>query len=367
MLSLLFRRRAIQTHPMTFMSIVGARPQFIKAGPLSTELRKEHREILVHTGQHYDYEMSAVFFKDLELPRPDFHLEIGSGSHAAQTAAMLRATEEIMTQQKPAAVIVYGDTNSTMAGALAAAKLNIPVAHVEAGLRSFNRTMPEEINRIVVDHVSHWLFAPSTVAQMQLSKEGLEEGVHVVGDIMLDMLQLNAGRAGASTVLKRLNLRDKGYYLVTIHRAQNTDQMERLAQIIAALGRLDSEVVFPVHPRTKNKLMDFDISTPSNIRLIEPQGFLDMLRLEKGALCILTDSGGVQKEAYYLGIPCVTLREETEWVETTTSGWNVLVGTDPKKIVEAAQRHSPGVLPQPDFYGRGRTAVTVAEILRKSN
>ena len=349
---------------MKVVSIVGARPQFIKASPLSRELRLRHHEILVHTGQHYDRDMSDVFFEELGMPVPDYHLGIGSGPHGAQTGAMLAAIETVLQKESPDAVIVYGDTNSTLAGALAAAKLHLPVAHVEAGLRSFNRRMPEEINRVVTDHLSTWLLAPSEVSRQQLAQEGIVQGVHVVGDIMVDAFHLHGPRAAErSQALARHQLRAGAYYLATVHRAENTEEGGNLRQIFDALGALDRPVILPLHPRTEKRMAELGVAIGANVQVLAPQGYLDMLALQRGAACVLTDSGGIQKEAYYLRVPCVTLRTETEWVETVATGWNTLVGTDPERILAAvARRPAPGT-PHPDLYGDGMTAGRIVEIL----
>ncbi len=349
---------------MKIVSIVGARPQFIKASPLTLALRKQHHEILVHTGQHYDYGMSDVFFEDLGIPAPDYHFGIGSGGHGAQTGAMLKAIEEVLEKEQPDAVIVYGDTNSTLAGALAAAKLHLPVAHVEAGLRSFNRAMPEEINRVVTDHLSTWLFAPSETAAGHLAREGIRSGVHVVGDIMVDALRLHRPRAEErSRVLEKLSVEPGRYYLATVHRAENADDPENLRRIFGAFGQLDLPVVVPLHPRTAKRVAEDALRPARNVWVIEPQGYLDMLVLQGCAACILTDSGGMQKEAYYLGVPCVTMRKETEWVETIAAGWNTLAGTDPARIVVAARSRITPDAPKPDLYGNGRAAERIVEIL----
>ena len=349
-----------------FLSVVGARPQFIKASPLSLVLRQHHREILVHTGQHYDYGMSDVFFKDLGIPAPDYHLGIGSGEHGAQTGAMLHALEEVLLKERPDAVIVYGDTNSTLAGALAAAKLHLPVAHIEAGLRSFNRVMPEEINRVLTDHVSTWLFAPSELSRGQLAKEGIQAGVHVVGDIMYDALLMHRRRADTSSlVLDQLGLSPQSYYVATVHRADSTDRRENLASIFEGLGQLDKPVVMPLHPRTLKKVEEFQILLRENIKPLVPLGYLDMLKLQSQASCILTDSGGVQKEAYYLSVPCVTLRSETEWVETVTADWNFICGTESGAIVEGVRKMEGCQAPHPNLYGDGTTAQRIVEILSR--
>ncbi len=349
------------------LSIVGARPQFIKASPLCLALRLRHREILVHTGQHYDYGMSDVFFADLGIPAPDYHLGIGSGTHGAQTGAMLQAIEAVLGKERPDAVIVYGDTNSTLAGALAAAKLHIPVAHIEAGLRSFNRAMPEEINRVLTDHLSTWLFAPAAIARDHLAKEGIRSGVHIVGDIMYDALLLHRGRAEKrSHVLEHLGLKSKGYYLATVHRAENTDQKERLAGILEGLNAMDRPVILPLHPRTKKKIEEFGIDPASNVQCVEPLSYLDMVKLQGHAACVLTDSGGVQKEAYYLGVPCVTLRTETEWVETVTAGWNIVCGTNPAAIGQAVRKMEGCSAPHPHLYGSGDTAKQIVDVLTRT-
>ncbi|MBU4138641.1 MAG: UDP-N-acetylglucosamine 2-epimerase (non-hydrolyzing) [Euryarchaeota archaeon] len=312
---------------MKIVSIVGARPQFIKCAPLSRELRKVHHEILVHTGQHYDHDMSDIFFEELNIPKPDYNLGIGSGSHGEQTGKMLTEIEKVLLKEKPDLVLVYGDTNSTLAGALAAVKLHIRVAHVEAGLRSFDRNMPEEINQVLTDHISDILFCPTQTAVDNLSKEGITQGVHLVGDVMLDALEYNKTVAEKkSKILEVLGLKKDKYLVITIHRPSNTDSRENLNNIIKALREIGEAVVFPVHPRTKKFLQEYGLDFPANVRLMDPLGYLDMLKLMAGARKILTDSGGIQKEAYMLGVPCVTLRENTEWVETLEGGWNVLVG-----------------------------------------
>jgi UDP-GlcNAc3NAcA epimerase len=323
---------------MKVVSIVGARPQFIKAAVLSRELRKEHTEILVHTGQHYDANMSDVFFEELDIPKPEYHLGIGSGSHGQQTGAMLAAIEAVLVKEQPDWVLVYGDTNSTLAGALAAAKLHYRVAHVEAGLRSFNRAMPEEINRVLTDHVSDLLFCPTQTAVDNLKAEGIERGVHLVGDVMYEALMWAVERASVtSTILERLNLTPKQYLLATVHRAENTDDPERMAGILEAFNQIDEIIVWPVHPRTREKLKKMNWQRGNHLHLIEPVGYMDMAILESAASKILTDSGGIQKEAGWLGIPCITLREETEWIETVSNGWNILVGSNATAILSAVK------------------------------
>jgi len=329
---------------MKIVSIVGARPQFIKCAPVSREIRKNHSEILVHTGQHYDPEMSDVFFEELQIPRPDYHLDVGSGSHGKQTGDILLRVEEILLHEKPDLVIVYGDTNTTLAGALAAAKLHIPVAHVEAGLRSFDRSMPEEINRIVTDHISDLLFCPTKTAVCNLANEGITSGVHLVGDVMVDALEFNKDIAEKrSSILERLGITPKQYLVLTVHRPANTDSREHMESIIGAVGEVRVPVVFPVHPRTHKCLEEYGMGgrLPANIIITEPLGYLDMLKLIRHASRILTDSGGIQKEAYLLGVSCITLRENTEWVETVEEGWNVLVGADFNKIVNTINCFNP--------------------------
>ncbi|ACI19378.1 non-hydrolyzing UDP-N-acetylglucosamine 2-epimerase [Dictyoglomus thermophilum] len=331
---------------MKVVSIVGARPQFIKLAPFSAELRKNGiKEVILHTGQHYDENMSELFFKELEIPEPDYNLGIGSGSHGEQTGRMLIGIEEVLVKEKPDVVIVYGDTNSTLAGALASAKIHIPLAHVEAGLRSFNKKMPEEINRIVADHLSDILFCPTETAVENLKREGIEKGVYLVGDVMFDALMHFSKLAKEkSKILEKLSLNPKDYYLITVHRAENTDNPERLKNIFSAISELDKEVIFPIHPRTKNRLKELGLEgyLRGRVRIIDPVGYLDMIELEKNALAILTDSGGVQKEAFWLRVPCITLREETEWVETLKYGWNILVGSNKERILEAIKNIKNG-------------------------
>jgi UDP-GlcNAc3NAcA epimerase len=324
------------------MTVVGARPQFMKCAPVSEYLREVAVEILVHTGQHYDDCMSEVFFRDLKIPQPDYNLGIGSGSHGHQTGEILKAVEDLLEVEKPDAVLVYGDTNSTLAGALAASKVHIPVAHVEAGLRSFNRRMPEEINRVITDHISSLLFCPTETAVNNLTREGVTQGVSLIGDVMYDALCRNLETAEKqSSALQRHGIHPKEYFLATVHRPDNTDNATNLRTIASALTELANStapVIFPVHPRTRKRLMDAakDIDC-SGLLLVEPVSYLDMLMLEKNAAAILTDSGGVQKEAFWLSVPCITLREETEWIETVEAGWNFVVGADKSAIIDCAK------------------------------
>jgi UDP-GlcNAc3NAcA epimerase len=358
---------------MKIVSIVGARPQFIKAAAVSRALRTSSgvQELLVHTGQHYDDNMSAVFFRELEIQEPHYNLAVGSGGHGAQTGEMLARIEELLVEQVPDRVLVYGDTNSTLAGALAAAKLHIPVAHVEAGLRSFNRAMPEEINRIVADHVADLLFAPTVAAVDNLQREGIRaNSVHLVGDVMYDAALYHAGKAQAqSRILDRLGIERGKYVLATVHRAENTDRPERLEAIFSALKDLAAEihVVLPLHPRTRKALgAGARPASAAALHLIEPVGYLDMTMLERNARLIVTDSGGVQKEAYFHGVPCATLRTETEWVELVASGWNRLIAPLSARAVLKGLRETLGAgrpSAHVDLYGSGRAAQAIATAL----
>lgn len=350
---------------MKVLTVVGARPQFIKAAAVSRALRKQGQEILVHTGQHYDKSMSDVFFEELQIPKPEYHLHVGSHSHGEQTGAMLQKIEEVILKEKPDAVLTYGDTNSTLAGSLAASKLHIPVAHVEAGLRSFNKRMPEEINRVLTDHVSKWLFCPTETAIANLQKEGITQGVYHTGDVMLDTVVFNRELAAErSNILAENDLTPNGYLLLTIHRAENTDDPERLQSIVTALNQIDVPAVFPMHPRTRNKLDDLDIQLDNPlVKVIPPVGFLDMLQLEVHAQKIVTDSGGVQKEAFFAQVPCITLRDETEWVETVELGANCIVGADTEKILQAITSFTVDFQSLPAVYGHGQAAEEIVGYL----
>ena len=357
---------------MKILTVVGARPQFIKASVVTRRLAQQAgvREVLVHTGQHYDAGMSDVFFDELSIPPPAHHLGIGSGRHGAQTGRMLAALEEVMLREQPDRVLVYGDTNSTLAGALAAAKLHIPVAHVEAGLRSFNRRMPEEVNRVLTDHLSQWLFAPTDTAVRNLAQEGLAGArVQKTGDVMYDVALHYAGEAGRrSAMLATLKLEPRGYILATVHRAENTDEPARLRAILDGLRTISAEVpvVLPLHPRTR-KILEREGAGAAGgaLRIIDPVGYLDMLQLEKNARLIATDSGGVQKEAYFYEVPCVTLREETEWVELVGAGWNRLApptsAAEVAGSIRAALRAPPGAAGK--LYGEGQAAKLIVESL----
>ncbi|MBI3272535.1 MAG: UDP-N-acetylglucosamine 2-epimerase (non-hydrolyzing) [Planctomycetes bacterium] len=352
---------------MRILTIVGARPQFVKAAPVSAALRRSHEEVLLHTGQHYDELLSDVFFRELSLPPPDIRLEVGSGGHGEQTGRGLVGIERAIRERKPDMVLVYGDTNATLSGALAAAKARVPLAHIEAGLRSFNRRQPEEVNRVVADRLSDLLLCPTQTAVDNLGREGLSSGVHRVGDVMLDALRHFRPAAEARPTP---SWRPQRYFLATIHRAENADDPERLRAILAALAAAPEEVLLPVHPRTRKALpaLGIDGERHGRVRLLEPQGYLDMLALEAGAALIVTDSGGVQKEAYFLGVPCVTLRNETEWVETVASGWNLLAAADEgtmqralnAQLARATGERAPF---DADLFGAGDASTRIAGVL----
>jgi UDP-N-acetylglucosamine 2-epimerase len=348
-------------------SVVGARPQFIKAWPVSRELRRfGHSETIVHTGQHYDEQMSQVFFTEMGIARPDHFLEIGSGSHGDQTGRMLIAVEQTLLSEQPDWVLVYGDTNTTLAAAIAACKLGVRLAHVESGLRSYNRSMPEEHNRVLTDHCSDLLLCPTQTAVDNLAREGIVRGVHLVGDVMYDaVLAFGARAREQSRILESLGVTPRAYMLATVHRAYNTDDPAILRRLVAAFDAIGGPVLFPLHPRTRARLASSGgLPSLRHVRLIDPVGYLDMLALEQHARAILTDSGGVQKEAFFFQVPCVTLRPETEWVETVSAGWNVLVGSDPDAIVSAARAaHAPAQKPPPVF-GDGTAAARIAELIR---
>jgi UDP-GlcNAc3NAcA epimerase len=352
---------------MKVATVVGARPHFPKAAVVSRELSgRGHNEVLVHTGQHYDDFLSDVFFRQLGLPSPDVNLDAGSGTHAVQTARMLEGLETVFSEQRPDVVVVYGDTNSTLAGALAAAKLNMAVAHVEAGFRSYNRSMPEEVNRVVTDHVSRYLFCPTVNAVECLRREGIVRGVHLVGDVMFDSLlaALSEAQAMAPRLLKERGVTPGAYYLATVHRPANTDDPRNLRCLFEAFGRLEAPVVLPLHPRTRAALTASGIKPAGNVRLEDPVGYFEMLALESNARAVLTDSGGVQREAYFLQVPCVTLRQDTEWPELLATGWNTLAGSDPTVIVKAAQAPRPST-PPPPVFGDGTAARKIVEILER--
>ena len=356
-------------------SIVGARPQFIKAAVVSRAIRASENvaEQVIHTGQHYDANLSTVFFDELEIPKPDHHLGVGSGPHGYQTARMLEKIEALLLQIRPDCVLVYGDTNSTLAGALAAVKLYIPVAHVEAGLRSFNRNMPEEINRVLTDHSSTFLFAPTDTAVNNLRREGIaEESIHLTGDVMYDAALFYAEKSDKESLIReRHKLLLGPYILATVHRAENTDHRERLVAILEGLSLVAEEVpvVLPLHPRTRAAIEKEDLSdrVGCHLLLMEPLGYLDMVMLEKNAALIATDSGGVQKEAFFYHVPCVTLRDETEWVELIDAGWNRLV---PPRSVDFIKENILTMIGQKgketSLYGGGYAAQEIAHILLRS-
>ncbi|HJO29551.1 MAG TPA: UDP-N-acetylglucosamine 2-epimerase (non-hydrolyzing) [Acidobacteriota bacterium] len=349
---------------MKVLSVVGARPQFIKAAVLSRVLSRSHHEVLLHTGQHYDDCMSGQFLRELALPTPDYELGVGSGTHAQQTAKMLVGIEEAIVREQPDAMVVFGDTNSTLAGALAAAKVGIKIAHVEAGLRSFNRSMPEEVNRVLVDHLSTWLFCPSDSSAKNLETEGIFQGIHVVGDLMAEAIE-SVDAAFSSAVFERLDLQPQQYLLATIHRAENTDDHERLKLLLVALASIEETVVLPIHPRTKQAIGGTGLAELSGIQFIDPVGYADMVALERSARMILTDSGGVQKEAYWLGVPCLTLREETEWTETVEAGWNVLTGVDAQRILKTVRMFEPPS-ERPALYSEGRASDRIVALLESN-
>jgi len=348
---------------MKIISVVGARPQFIKLAILSKELRENHNEIIIHTGQHYDDNMSRYFFEEMQIAKPDYNLNIGSGSHGKQTAEMLIGLEDIFLHQKPDIVITFGDTNTTLATGLAATKLNIPVAHVEAGLRSHNREMPEEINRILTDHISDYLFAPTLNAMENIKSENLYGKPFLVGDVMYDSL-LYYGKIAEqkSRILKNLKLKQKEYILLTLHRPYNVDNIQKLQNIFSALKQTKRFIILPVHPRTCKMIESTNTIIPENISIIEPLGYLDFIFLQKHSEKIITDSGGIQKEAYLNGIPCITIRPETEWIETVKAGWNVLVGDKMDQLIENCLHFKPSHN-RPRYFGDGDSSKKIISIL----
>ncbi|WP_286181294.1 UDP-N-acetylglucosamine 2-epimerase (non-hydrolyzing) [Bacillus sp. ISL-37] len=362
---------------MKIITIIGARPQFIKAAPFSEVFRKDNEEILVHTGQHYDANMSDVFFNELGIPKPDYNLEVGSGSHGLQTGRMLEKIEELIIKEKPDGMLVYGDTNSTLAGALAASKLHIPVYHVEAGLRSYNKLMPEEQNRILTDNISDLLLCPTQTAVENLRNEGITVGVLNTGDIMYDVvlrnIKMSETRYSNGAWLEELraenenipNITEKEYYLATIHRAENTDDDKKLFEIFSAFERMDKPVILPIHPRTQKLINKLDINL-DNVILIKPVGYLMMLYLTANAYMVVTDSGGLQKEAYFLKTPCTTLRDQTEWVETLENGWNVLSSINIDTILKTVTRRLDCLqYPQPMLFGEGNAAEHICNAILK--
>ncbi len=347
------------------LTVVGARPEFVQTAPLYREIsaRSGISGGLIHTGQHYDDEMSHLFFSQLDLPEPLHHLGVGSGSHGAQTGAMLAKLDRVLKAESPDIVITHGDTNSTLAAALSAAKLGFPVAHVEAGLRSGNRAMAEEINRVVTDHLANILFCPGIVAADNLRREGIVDGVHIVGDLMQDSLRWTLRNVDVAQTLKRHSVVAGKYFFATIHRAENTDDEARLKSIMAGLELVASmyPVILPAHPRTRPMLDRH--GTPTGVRVIDPVGHAEAIALVKGAAAVMTDSGGLQKEVYWLETPCVTLRNETEWVETVATGWNRLTEVDPAAIETAVKTALGDRPPHPDLYGDGHTAQRIVDHL----
>jgi len=350
------------------VSVVGARPNFVKLAALSKSIEDNLDHRIIHTGQHYDFEMDSVFFDQLNIPKPDINLGVGSGPHGWQTGKMLIGIEKALMKYRADIVLVYGDTNSTLAGALAAAKLRIPVAHVEAGLRSYDRDMPEETNRVLVDHLSALLFCPTKTSVDNLWREGIEQGVHQVGDVMYDSVLYNASLIDRRfEIFEKLDIERKQFILTTIHRPVNTDYRENLANIVEALLAVNEKIVFPCHPRTKIKLIEFglfsELKNSQHVVLIEPLGYLDFLALEKNSLKIITDSGGIQKEAYLFSVPCITLRNQTEWIETVECGWNFLAGTDKERIIRAIYDFVPSRKRKRSFFGDGKASKKIVETI----
>jgi UDP-GlcNAc3NAcA epimerase len=356
---------------LNIVTVVGARPQFIKAAAFSRWVRERSngavREKIIHTGQHYDENMSDVFFRELDIPAPSFRFEIGGTTHGKMTGAMIGQIEDVLLQEKPDCLLIYGDTNSTLAGAIAAAKLHVPIAHVEAGLRSSNRLMPEEINRVVSDQLASRLYCPSQNACKNLAREGIVAGVLNVGDIMYDVaLHYRDIARNKSDALTRLGLTSGQYILSTVHRAENTDVPERLEQICAGIGELARHirVVLPLHPRTRNIIREKGLQHALGLAtIVDPLPFLDMIRLQTEARAIVTDSGGIQKEAYFYGVPCVTVRDQTEWTETVDAGWNRLVQPNAVKIADLALSVKAPLDPVPGIYGDGDAARRIGEDL----
>ena len=365
---------------INIITITGARPQFIKAASVSRAVKKFKdasgkvflAEKILHTGQHYDDNMSRIFFEQLEIPEPVWNLNVGSATHGRQTGEMLEKIEAVLLKEKPDYCIVYGDTNSTLAGALAAAKLHIPVAHVEAGLRSFNKRMPEEINRLLTDHISQLLFCPTDVAVNNLKAEGIKTGIQKTGDVMYDSIIYYSQKARniAAKLFQKYSIQSKSFYLATVHRAENTDDKNRLSQIAQAFNEIAQPacpLILPLHPRTVKYIHNYKLRLSENVKILEPLSYLEMLALEENAKAILTDSGGIQKEAFCLGVPCITLRDETEWLETVQTGCNTLTGSDTQKIVQAVKnlkRTSPSDIQK--FYGDGKASEKIVEIIVNS-
>jgi UDP-N-acetylglucosamine 2-epimerase len=356
---------------MKVASVVGARPNFIKLAPIHNALKSFAEHTIIHTGQHYDYEMSEVFFKEFKLPEPDYNLEVGSGSFGHQLGETTKKLEKILTESKFDLVLVYGDTNSTFAGALSAMRSGIKVAHIEAGLRSFDRRMPEETNRVMTDHISDYLFAPTHTSVNNLKRENTYGQIFYTGDISVETVRSAIKLASKSGILQQLRLQPKSYYLITIHRAENTDTKEKMSDIISALESLsDTEFVFPIHPRTLTSLKEkglFDrLSRCKNVKVIQPVGYIDFVKLMQSAIKIITDSGGIQKEAYLLSIPCITVRKSTEWIETVNEGWNITTDIDIPAIVKAVREWLPSKKKVTPIFGDGSTSTNIAGIIRST-
>ncbi len=350
---------------MIVANVVGTRPEFVQVAPLVRRLERGHTPVIIHTGQHYDALMSDVFFRELELPRPDENLGVGSEGQATQTARIMTRLEKVLERRKPDVVLVYGDTNSTLAGALTATKMGIPVGHVEAGMRSYNRSMPEEVNRVVVDHLADLLLCPTRSAIGNLRREGIRSGVTFVGDVMLDSMLFWKPRLKGLPDGLAVNLLPKRYSIMTLHRPVNVDDLTSLRRILRAVGETGEPVIFPVHPRTRASLQKGGLRKfPANITPVDPLGYLEFLSLLSRARRVLTDSGGVQKQAYFLGVPCITLREETEWVETVNAGWNVLVGSRPSAIRKAVREFRPHGR-RPPYFGRGRASERIVQVMER--
>lgn len=352
------------------LTVVGARPQFIKASALSSEVLKHDlfEEVIIHTGQHFDTEMSDIFFNELGIPKPKFNLGVGGGSHGENTGKMIIELEKVFITEQPSAVVLYGDTDSTLAGAIAASKLHIPVVHIEAGLRSFNKRMPEEINRILTDHVSSILFTPSASSQEQLLAEGVSsENICISGDIMFDAT-LKFGRIAKQQASKEVRMQvdnNSKYALLTLHRAENVDYKERFESILNNISLVEFPVLFPIHPRTANRLEQFNLNLPTNVVRLDPVGYFSMLYLEKNSSVILTDSGGVQKEAFFSKVPCVTLRDETEWVELIDLGVNFIVGDNMTKFTTAISKieHIDKSVYSENIYGNGTSSLKILNFI----
>jgi UDP-N-acetylglucosamine 2-epimerase (non-hydrolysing) len=351
---------------MKILHVIGNRPQFIKLGPVlkASERYKEINNVCLHTGQHYDYNLSKLFFDELKIQEPDYNLGVGSGTQGYQTGEMIKRIEEVLIKEEPDLVLVYGDTNSTLAGALAAVKLHIKIGHVEAGLRSYDKSMPEEINRVLTDHCSDLLFCPTKTSIANLNNEGLIKSVYLTGDVMVDTLLYNRGIAEKSNIIEELGLKNKDYFVITVHRASNTNNEENLKNMMEAFCEIDEKIVFPIHPRTEKFLRQYGLyeKLKTHVNLIKPLGYLDFLKLISHSKKILTDSGGIQKEAYILKVPCITLRETTEWIETVEDGWNVLVGTNKKKIIKRMDEFEPNN-EQRGVFGCGDASERIITIL----